>query len=145
MKKTLVVLGAAVLALALVNGCCKNLVKGKSTPGEPVPIKLGEGPAGSAAVGGRYAGGGTNPDGSTYKCEVEVKPAGKVYQVMWYLDGNPAYEGMGILKGNTFTVGFANNAGYGVVAYTVNSDGSLDGVWAGKGANKAGSEKLSKK
>ena len=143
MKKIICVLAAAALALALA-GCCKSIFGGKKgeTRG-PNGSLATEAPA--AGVAGKYAGAGTNADGSAYKCDVDVTPAGKIYKVVWYFDGQPGYEGTGILKGKTFVVGFANQQGYGVVAYAVNADGSLDGTWAGKGATKAGTEKLTKK
>ena len=46
--------------------------------------------------------------------------------------------------GKTFAAGFADRQGYGVVAYTVNADGSLDGTRTGKGATKTGTEKLTR-
>lgn len=42
----------------------------------------------------------------------------------------------------SFAVGFASPAGYGVVAYTVGADGSLDGTWTGAGGTKTGAEIL---
>ena len=149
MKK--VIIGAAALAVAFAFvGCCKTLqdraAKEVKKVELPPPPGGATGVAGAvAALEGRYAGAGTNPDGSTYKCEVEIKKNGQVYPVSWYFDGKLGYEGTGVMKNGTLVVGYANDAGYGVVAYTVNADGTLDGTWTGKGATKAGSEKLTRK
>jgi len=131
-------LATALVVVAAVIACStlKGLKEGRGGPTTP----LTEAPSGDVA--GKYAGTGTNADGSAYKCAVEITRAGNVYKVGWYFDGKLGYEGTGILKGNTFVVGFANERGYGVVAYTVKPDGSLDGTWTGKGATKAGGEVL---
>jgi hypothetical protein len=136
--------GILVVALAVAASCCgcKKLLAGRKGPSEPVPeVTAG----GGAAVAGNYAGAGTNPDGGTYACDVTVAERGNVYRVMWYFDGELGYEGTGILKGNTFVVGYAGPQGYGVVAYTVKADGSLDGTWTGRGATNTGTEKLTRK
>ena len=140
MKRAIILL----IAVAVAASCCgcKKLLAGRKGPGEPVPeVTVGEG----AAVEGSYAGAGTNPDGGTYACDVTIEKRGNVYGVMWYFDGKPGYEGTGILKGDTFVVGYAGPQGYGVVAYTVKADGSLDGTWTGRGATKTGTEKLKRK
>jgi len=139
--KRAIIIGV-IVAVAVSCCGCKKLLGGRKGPGESVPeVTVGEG----AALAGTYAGAGTNPDGGTYACDVTVAKRGSVYRVMWYFDGKPGYEGTGILKGNTFVVGYAGPQGYGVVAYTVKADGALDGTWTGKGATRVGTEKLKRK
>ena len=135
-----------VIVVAVAASCCgcRKLLAGRKAPGEPGPEVTAGGEAAGAAVEGSYAGAGTNPDGGTYKCDVTVAKRGNVYGVMWYFDGKLGYEGSGILKGNTFVVGYAGPQGYGIVAYTVAADGSLDGTWAGQGGTELGTEKLAK-
>ncbi len=136
----------AVLVLACSLCACKKLKEMREGPGGPLPF--GEGgteDAGVVGVEGSYTGTGTNPDGGSYECDVTVSRNGDAYSVMWYFDGRLGYEGAGILKGSTFVVGYARPQGYGVVAYAVKRDGSLDGTWAGKGSSKVGTEKLKKK
>lgn len=135
---------AALAVLCAFMGCCKG-IKDKVTKETKTLETTPGGGAVAGAIEGHYAAAGTNPDGSSYKCEVEIKKNGQAYPVAWYFDGKLAYEGTGILKGNTFVVGFINPQGYGVVAYDIKADGSLDGTWTGKGATKAGNEKLTKK
>ncbi len=139
--KKLTWLAVAAVVVASVVACSKLTGGKKETPGPAGPVATEAG----AAVEGNYTGAGTNPGGGSYKCDVTVAKAGTVYKVTWYFGGKPGYEGMGVVRGNTFVVGFANSSGYGVVAYTVNADGSLDGTWTGKGATKVGMETLKKK
>jgi hypothetical protein len=139
--KRAIFLAVAFAVVASFAGC-KKLERLAKSPGEPIPVVGGGGAAG--AVEGDYAGFGTNPEGGSYECEVTVTRSGKVYRVMWYFDGKLGYEGTGILKGDTFVVGYAGPQGYGVVAYAVRADGSLEGTWAGKGSSKLGTEKLTK-
>ena len=132
---------AAVAALAVMQfvGCDK--LPGREEPDAKPPLERGP----AAGIEGTYEGRGTNPDGSSYDCEVTITKEGDGYQVVWYFEGQAGYEGAGILKGNTFAVGFASPQGYGVVAYTVNRDGSLDGTWTAAGGTATGAEKLEKK
>ena len=95
-----------------------------------------------ADVAGSYTGSGTNPDGSKYDTEVVITKVGQTYSVMWYFDGKPGYEGVGIMKNGLFCVGYANPNGYGIVVYEVKDDGTLEGIWTGPGAEKLGSETL---
>jgi len=142
MKNALRLTAAAAIFLSLL--ACKKLEGLRGGPEEPLPaVEAGE--AGGANVEGKYAGAGTNPEGGTYSCDVAVTGRGSVYSVMWYFDGQPGYEGTGIVKGNTFVVGYAGPQGYGVVAYTVKADGTLDGTWTAAGATRVGTEKLEKK
>jgi len=98
-----------------------------------------------ADVVGEYRGEGTNPGGQgSYTCDVKITRSGDVYAVQWYFDGSLGYEGVGIMKGGLFCVGYTSSGGYGIVVYTINADGSLDGTWAGKGSAELGTEKLTK-
>ncbi|MGD8720103.1 MAG: hypothetical protein PVH29_14945 [Candidatus Zixiibacteriota bacterium] len=139
------VLAFVALAVAAVPIACKKLEQFKKSPDSPLPFVGGESTAPAGTLGGTYGGSGTNPDGGSYICEVEITPRGKVYDVVWHFDGVRGYEGVGILKGDTFVVGFVSAAGYGVVAYTVKADGSLDGTWTGQGGTRVGTEKLKKR
>jgi hypothetical protein len=139
MYKLLCAAVVATLALVQFVGCDK--LPGREEPDAEPPLERGP----TAGIEGTYEGSGNNPDGTPYECEVEIAKKGDGYQVVWYFDGQAGYEGAGILKGNTFAVGFANPAGYGVVAYTVSADGSLDGTWTGAGGASTGTEKLEKK
>jgi hypothetical protein len=143
MKKALRIAAAVVMGVTLI--ACKKLEQLRGGPEEPLPaVEAGETPGGISPEG-KYAGAGTNPEGGTYACDVAVERRGAVYRVRWYFDGELGYEGTGILKGNTFVVGYAGPQGYGVVAYTVKTDGTLDGTWTAAGARRTGTEKLNRK
>jgi hypothetical protein len=142
MRVSLIVFLIAALALLQFSGCAKLCNRDTE---EKVPFTT-DAPPKTGDITGSYEGGGANPGGAgSYDCTVEISKAGEGYVVVWYFDGQPGYEGSGILKGNTFVVGFANPQGYGVVAYTVNPDGSLDGTWTGQGNPETGTETLRKK
>ena len=142
MRASLIILLIASLALLQFVGCAKLFNRDKP---EDAPFTT-DSPPKTGDITGTYEGGGTNPGGAGgYECTVEITKAGEGYTVVWFFDGQPGYEGSGILKDNTLVIGFANAQGYGVVAYTVNPDGSLDGTWAGMGDTKTGTETLKKK
>jgi hypothetical protein len=138
MYKLLYAAVVAVLAVIQFVGCDK--LPGREEPDAKPPLEYGP----SIGIEGTYDVSGTNPDGTEYECEVGITKKGESYQVIWYFEGQAGYEGRGILRGNTFVVGFANPASYGVVVYTVNADGSLDGTWAAAGGTKTGTETLKK-
>jgi hypothetical protein len=142
MRRYLIITLVATLALIQFFGCGKLLKRdeAKETPftTDAPPVK--------GDITGTYIGKGENPGGAgSYDCTVEISKSGEGYLVAWYFDGKLGYEGTGILKDDTLAVGFANPNGYGVVAYTVNPDGSLDGTWAGAGDFKTGTETLKRK
>jgi len=97
----------------------------------------------SPKVGGVYNVQGTNPGGKGgYTGTVSITPTGSVYQVDWKV-GN-SYSGVGILNGNILSVGWGNlsQAGFGVVTYTVQPNGSLSGTWAMVKGTTLGTETL---
>jgi hypothetical protein len=134
---------AAVLVLASSFCACKKLKEIREGPGGPLPSA--EDVKGAAGVEGEYSGYGTTPYGTSYRCDVTVARKGDAYVVTWYLEGKVSYKGTGILKDDTLVVGYAAPEGYGVVAYEVKADGSLEGEWAAKGGSKAGTETLKRK
>ena len=142
MRASIIIFLVAALALLQFAGCAKlfNRDEPKETPFTmDAPPKTGD-------ITGTYEGSGENPGGAGgYDCTVEISKTGEGYMVVWFFDGQPGYEGSGILKDNTLVVGFANPNGYGIVAYTVNPDGSLDGTWAGAGGTTMGTEMLKRK
>jgi hypothetical protein len=143
MKKGLRIAAAVAIGVTLI--ACKKLEQLRGGPEEPLPAVEAEEPPGGVALEGKYAGSGTNPEGGSYTCEVNVRRDNRVYLVEWYFDGQLGYEGVGVVKGNNFVVGFAGPQAYGVVAYTIGRDGSLDGTWTAPGSTKLGTEKLKRR
>ena len=92
-------------------------------------------------IAGKYNVTGTNPNGSAYKGTLEVIPHGDVFQFRWSA-GNQS-DGVGVVNGDVVAVAFASGAngkGCGVVDYTINGDGSLDGKWGYWGTDESGTE-----
>lgn len=95
----------------------------------------------TANIVGKYNIVGTNPNGAPYKGALEVISHGDVYQFRWSA-GNQS-DGVGVMNGNVVAVAFASGAngkGCGVVDYTINGDGSLDGKWGYWGTDESGTE-----
>lgn len=144
MRLSTIILIIAALTAVQFAGCARLFNRDKP---EDAPVAIDtDVPLPAGDIIGTYEGSGENPGGAgSYDCTVEISRAGEGYVVVWLFDGQPGYEGSGILMDSTLVVGFANPNGYGIVAYTVNPDGSLDGTWAGMGDTKTGTEMLRRK
>lgn len=125
-------------ALALCAASCKKQAEETASP------ETAEAAAPLADVVGKYVGGGTEPEGRPYTCELEVVAFKTMYDVQRRVDGDEPYAGVAILSENTFAVGFNDGRRYGLVAYNVNADGSLTGISAFEGGAKTGTETLTK-
>ncbi|NIT36829.1 MAG: hypothetical protein GTN49_10085 [candidate division Zixibacteria bacterium] len=133
----------AAFAAALLASCRKP--PAEVTRAETAEAEVAEEAVPITEVKGTYAGGGTDADGNAYACEVEVIPAREVYWVKRRVGDGAPYDGVAIRRDDTFVVGFWDGYRYGVVAYTINPDGSLDGISAREDRTKTGAEKLEKK
>ena len=133
---------AAIAATSLVS--CRKPPKEPESP-ETTSPDIGAEAAPPVELERTYVGGGTDPAGNKYVCEVELTPAREVYWVVRQVDDGTPYDGVGIREGDTFVVGFRDESGYGVIAYTVNPDGSLGGISTHEDSTKVGAEKLAKK
>lgn len=83
-------------------------------------------------LAGTYKVEGRNTDGSRYSGEVTITVQGDVANFLWSIAGD-TYRGTGTLKGTVLTVDWGAKD---PVIYQVNSDGSLDGTWAGGRASE---------
>lgn len=81
---------------------------------------------GTPALGGRYKVNGANPDGSRYSGSVTIGQTAEGYRVDWAV-GQSAYQGVGVLEGNVFTVDWGSDT---PVVYALAPDGTLSGLWA---------------
>lgn len=99
-------------------------------------------PAEIFSVGGMYEVKGTNPDGTPYSGTVKISQAGSVYLFGWNVGAS--YGGIGIRNKNILAVswGSGKEAVNGIVLYTINPDGSLEGSWATPQSTMLGTEKL---
>ncbi len=99
-----------------------------------------------AGIEGTYNCEGTNPGGSgSYKGTVSIIQNGDNYNVTWTI-GSQVYIGVGILQGDTFSVGYSdsNKSWFGVVVYKIKGT-KLSGPWAMHGGKKNGNETLTKR
>ncbi len=92
----------------------------------------GASPSSSATIKleGGYFVKGVSANGSTYRGTAVIERKGDAYTLTWKL-GDQSIVGNGVLSGNTLTINWSGKAGSGVIAYTVMSDRSLRGTWAG--------------
>ncbi|HEX6189522.1 MAG TPA: hypothetical protein VFZ40_15680 [Pyrinomonadaceae bacterium] len=88
---------------------------------------------------GDYDATGKNPNGTPYKVQLKVEPAGNVHRFVW----SNNTDGVGIKRGNHVAVGIGG-ARCGFVAYEIKPDGTLDGVWGGYGSDQTGTETAAK-
>lgn len=88
---------------------------------------------------GDYDATGKNPNGTNYKVQLTVEPAGNIHRFVW----SNNTDGVGIKRGNHVAVGIGG-ARCGFVAYQIKSDGTLDGVWGGYGSDQTGTETATK-
>ena len=80
-----------------------------------------------ARIPGDYSCAGTNPNGSSYSCNVNIVRNGDVYQFRWLIADGTRYSGSGRLRGRTLTVNWGQSA---PVIYQVGDDGVLRGTWS---------------
>jgi hypothetical protein len=134
-----------VAALAAVIASCRKPaeeVKEAETAEREAPAE----PAANVTLEGPYVGGGADADGHAYTCEVEIDPARNVYWVTYSVGDRIPYPGVGLRRGDLFVVGYRDDREvYGVVAYTIKADGSLEGISADQDRTKTGTETLRKK
>lgn len=103
----------------------------------------GRAPGDASALAGSYAiGEGVDPSGASYSGTVRIESAGAVDHVFWTTGAGVRHEGVGLVLGDTFAVGWGSGSGYGVVAYRIHG-GVLEGTWATAGSQgETGREKL---
>jgi hypothetical protein len=97
-------------------------------------------------IEGIYDCEGKNPGGAgAYKGTLSIIKNEDTYNVTWTIAGS-TYLGVGILDGNTFSVGYTDSGKtwYGVVVYKVDGP-KLVGTWAMAGNGKTGTETLNKR
>jgi hypothetical protein len=93
-----------------------------------------------SGVAGDYNLTGKNPNGSSYKGTLSIKPKAGGYAFVWSNNSS----GFGVKQGNTLSVGIGGSR-CAFVAYEIKPDGMLDGVWGGYGSDRTGTEKATKK
>ncbi len=77
---------------------------------------------------GAYRCDGVSPDGQSYRAAVEIVRNGDTFIVRWLTPKGVVNVGVGVLKGNTLSVGYIG-ASAGVVVYKVDGNKQLSGEW----------------
>jgi uncharacterized protein (TIGR03067 family) len=87
-------------------------------------------PAGEAGtIVGRYKCESFGADGRKQTSDAEILKHGDAYLVKWTLGGGLAYIGVGIRKGDTFSVAWANRGTVGVSVYHLEKGSKLVGIY----------------
>ncbi len=99
-------------------------------------------PAAAQQVGGGYVVQGTGFDGGAYSGEAQITLTSDVTcEIVWNTGGQIS-EGICMRSGNTFAAAYVLGGRAGMVIYTVNGDGSMQGSWTVAGSNGVGTETL---
>jgi hypothetical protein len=94
---------------------------------------------GGGGIAGTYSYTGTLPDGSDYEGTMTITAAGDLYEVVQNqvdFEGGPLYS-VGIARGQSLAMSYGPEGTCGVVIYTLEPDGSLDGLWGTFGVSTA--------
>jgi hypothetical protein len=98
----------------------------------------------TANVAGTYTiASASNPTGgSGYAGSVKIDKNGDAFDLTWTITGGQGYGGVGLVRGDTFGVGWGTGKNYGVVVYKIDG-GTLTGEWASSiSGGKLGKEVL---
>ena len=95
----------------------------------------------SLTLSPHYKATGTNPDGSSYSGDVAVNIISTTtFSIVWKI-GSSTYTGFGMRMNDSLAATYTIEGEPGLVIYKVDGDG-LNGLWAVKGQNGNGTEKL---
>jgi hypothetical protein len=90
----------------------------------------------------KYDAVGTNPDGSKYTGTAAVTVISNVtFTIIWTIGGS-VIRGFGMLMNDSLSATYMINGEPGLVIYKVDANGTLDGLWAIRGKNANGTERL---
>jgi hypothetical protein len=80
-------------------------------------------------IGGRYRVVGTDLDGSKYSGTVDITISSDTdCRIVWHTEGE-YLNGICLRGPDTFVAAYLGGAGVGLVLYTIEADGTLNGVW----------------
>lgn len=80
-------------------------------------------------ITGNYFSTATDADGKAQETQAEIQRHGNAYLIQYLMDGDVAYIGVGVRKGDTFSVCWANRGEIGISVYRILKDGTLDGEY----------------
>ena len=89
-----------------------------------------------------YDATGTNPDGSKYTGTAEVTIiSDTTFSIKWTV-GDAVYKGFGMRMNDALSATYTIDGEPGLVIYKVGANGAFDGLWAIRGKNGNGTERL---
>ena len=77
---------------------------------------------------GAYRCDGISPDGQAYRAAVHIAKSGETYIVQWLTPKGVVNVGIGVISGNTLSVGYVGTTA-GVVVYKLTGNKELTGEW----------------
>jgi uncharacterized protein (TIGR03067 family) len=80
-------------------------------------------------ITGEYRSVSTDAEGKTQEAQAEIQLHGSAYLIKYMQDGEVAYVGVGMRKGDLFSVCWANRGEIGLSVYRIMKDGTLDGEY----------------
>jgi hypothetical protein len=96
----------------------------------------------AADVGGKYTVAGTNFDGSKYSGDAEITVSSNTTCVIAWHTGSTESKGICMRVNDMLVAAYDLNGQVGLVAYTIKSDGVLDGIWTMANKDGAGTDVL---
>jgi hypothetical protein len=85
---------------------------------------------------------GTNPNGSKYTGTATVEIiSDTTFKIRWKI-GSTTYSGFGMRMNDTLAATYMVDGEPGLIVYKVGDDGTLDGLWAIRGQNGNGTDRL---
>jgi hypothetical protein len=89
-----------------------------------------------------YDASGTNPDGTKYTGTAAVTIiSDTTFSIQWTIGGS-LYTGFGMRMNDALSATYMINGQPGLVIYKVDGNGTLNGLWAVRGRNGSGTERL---
>ena len=96
----------------------------------------------SLTLAAHYDATGTNGDGSKYTGDVAVKIlSDTTFAIQWTIGGT-VYKGFGMRRNDALAATYTIDGEPGLIIYEVGTKGALDGLWAVRGQNGNGTERL---
>jgi hypothetical protein len=108
-------------------------------------VLAGGGMAAAQDVGGRYVVQGTGFNGAAYGGEAEITVISDVTCKIEWNTGGQISEGICMRSGNVFAAAYVISEHAGMIIYTINGDGSMQGQWTIAGSDGVGTETLYRK
>jgi hypothetical protein len=99
-------------------------------------------PATAQEIGGRYLVDGQGFDGKPYRGEAEIVLTTDVHCTINWQTGGSTSQGICMRSGDVFSAAFVLEGRVGMLIYTVQKDGALNGFWTMSGSDGVGYENL---